>query len=174
MVGERPANVVLVGMMGSGKTSIGRHLAEMLEMSFCDTDEHVQQATGSTIGDLFAEVGEEAFRNHESAALVHCLERACVVATGGGVVLREENRLLLTRDGVYVAWLDASPEDLAARLAGVCDRPLLSGDALGTLRRLDAERRALYTAVASIRIDTTDKNPGEVCNELVAWWETCQ
>lgn len=172
MVGERPEVldvVVLVGMMGSGKSTVGQILGRRLGVQCCDTDDRVQRNAGSTIAQLFASHGEEAFREEESIALRQCLEGCGVVATGGGIVLREANRVVLGRKGIRVAWLDAQPDDLAGRLDGVVDRPLLGEDPQAALAALDHQRRPLYAQVASIRVDTTNKSPDAVCDELEAW-----
>jgi len=161
--------VVLVGMMGSGKSTVGRLLAERIGVPFCDTDEVVCEEVGTTIAEIFATMGEEAFREMEPVALAACVARSGVVATGGGVVLRESNRLLMSSNNVRVVWLDATLEGLAARLEGDSERPLLGDDTRGALVDLDRQRRPLYAQVASIRIDTTTRTPQEVCDELAAW-----
>lgn len=168
MVGERPV-VVLVGMMGSGKSTLGEMLADRLGLPFCDTDDRVQRNTGATVAGLFAAHGEGAFRDQESIALGQCLLEGGVIATGGGIVLRDDNRALLNGEGVYVAWLDAPPHELVERLEGATDRPLLGDDPLAALRSLDHQRRPLYAQVASIRVDTASKSPQAVCDELEAW-----
>ena len=169
MVGERPEVVVLVGMMGSGKSTTGQMLARRLGVQFCDTDERVQRNAGLTIARLFADRGEAAFREEESVALGQCLDEGGVVATGGGIVLREANRVLLSEAGIRVAWLDAQPTGLAARLDGVVDRPLLGDNPQAALAALDHQRRPLYAQVASFCVDTTNKSPDAVCDELEAW-----
>lgn len=169
MVGDRPDVVVLVGMMGSGKSTVGQMLAERLGVPFCDTDSRVQRNCGQSIAEVFASRGEEAFRDQESIALGECLRDGGVVATGGGIVLREDNRALLGGAGIHVAWLDASPEGLAERLEGATDRPLLGNDPRSALVSLDHQRRPLYAEVASMRVDTTNTSPEVVCDELEAW-----
>ena len=164
--------VVLVGMMGSGKSTVGRLLAERRGVAFCDTDEEVIARTRSTIPEIFARDGEQSFRDLEAAALVTCIGRAGVVATGGGVVLRDDNRVLL--GGTEVVWLDASIEELVARLEGDTDRPLLGADRRTTLVELDRQRRPLYADVASVRIEATGRTPAQICDELVAWLERAQ
>jgi shikimate kinase len=169
MVGKRPDAVVLIGMMGSGKSTIGRLLAERLGAPFCDTDEQVVQETGSTIAELFSTSGEDVFRDHESLALAHCLESGGVVATGGGIVLRESNRTMLVESRVRVVWLDASPDELIRRLSGVRDRPMLGNNPQDAIRRLDDQRRPVYAQVSSVRIDTSEKTANDVCDEIAEW-----
>jgi shikimate kinase len=161
--------VVLVGMMGSGKSTVGQLLAERLGREFCDTDEEVIRRSGTTIAEIFARDGEDVFRDLESAALVACVDRGGVVATGGGIVLRAANRAVL--GGVRVAWLDGSVSSLDARLAGDDSRPLLGTDRVEALTVLDRQRRGWYAEVSSVRIDTTARTPRQVCDELVAWLE---
>ena len=167
MVVERPSVVALVGMMGSGKTTIGRLLADRLGVAFGDTDEVVVRQANCSIAELFASSGEEAFRDLEAKALADCLDRGGVVATGGGVVLREGNRELLMRDGVYVVWLDSTIDGLHGRLSQVGDRPLLGDNPREALLHLDRFRRPLYSQVTSIRIDTTSKSPEEICDAVL-------
>lgn len=164
--------VVLVGMMGSGKSTVGRLLAERRGVPFCDTDEEVSRLRGATIPEIFAREGEQAFRDLESEALGTCIGRGGVIATGGGVVLRGENRVLL--GAAKVAWLDASIEELAARLDGDSGRPLLGTDRHATLVELDRQRRPLYAEVASVRIEATGRTPSQICDEIVAWLELGQ
>lgn len=164
--------VVLVGMMGSGKSTVGHLLAERRRTAFCDTDEEVGRRRGLTIPEIFARDGEQAFRDLESEALSACISRGGVIATGGGVVLRSENRVLL--GAARVAWLDASIEELVARLEGDSGRPLLGADRHATLVELDRQRRPLYAEVASVRIEATGHTPSQICDQLVAWLERGQ
>jgi shikimate kinase len=154
---ERERPVVLVGLMGVGKSAVGRRLAERLGRPFVDTDARVAELAGSSIAELFEHEGEDAFRARESSALVEALagRPPAVVATGGGVVLAEHNRRLLTQQATVV-WLDAPPDVLAERVGAGRERPLLAGaDPLVRLRRLDAARRHHYEAVAHLVVDAT-------------------
>jgi shikimate kinase len=169
MVGERPDVVVLIGMMGSGKSTIGRLVADRLGTPFCDTDEQVVRETGMSIDEIFSTYGENVFRDHESQALEHCLELGGIVATGGGIVLRDTNRTMLMESNVRVVWLDASPDELIGRLSGVRDRPMLGNNPQEAILRLDDQRRPAYAQVASVRIDTTEKSPNDVCEEIATW-----
>jgi shikimate kinase len=147
-------HVVLVGMMGAGKTAVGRRLAQSLGRPFVDVDVHIEGTTGHTIAELFERDGEAAFRDEEAAALTEVLNgpRGSVVATGGGAVLREDNRRLMRERGTVV-WLRARPETLAARVGSGDERPLLTGDPLGTLTRLADERAAAYADAAQLIVD---------------------
>jgi shikimate kinase len=153
--GGRPQHVVLVGPMGVGKTTVGRRLARELQRPFADADEQLELRAGRTIPVIFRDDGEQAFRRLESEVLVDLLGRPdpLVVAAGGGVVTRPENRALLGRRA-FVVWLRASPVFLAAR-ADPAHRPLLAGerDPAATLERLIAARTPLYEEVADAAVD---------------------
>lgn len=158
-------NIVLVGLMGSGKSAVGRVLAETLGRPLVDTDALVEVGAGCTIAEIFAERGESAFRDLESAVIGEAAV-ACgqVIATGGGAVLRPANREALRRSG-FVFWLDAAPNELYQRALrqGVEIRPLLAGpDPLARLRTLAESRAGAYAEAAHHRIDTTGKSPAEV------------
>jgi shikimate kinase len=165
-------HVVLVGMMGSGKTRVGQQLAARLGVRFVDSDEQIARRSGRTVREIFEADGEAAFRKLEAEALATAVESTerSVIAAAGGVVLDATNRELLRRAGTVV-WLRASPEVLAARVREGDHRPLLGNDAPGVLRRLDAERAPLYDEVASAVLDVGDLSPEEAAAriaELVA------
>jgi shikimate kinase len=147
-VAER-RHLVLVGMMGSGKTTVGRRVAAALGRRLRDSDEEVEARTGRTVREIFETDGEPAFRAEEARALAEALDdpEPGVVAAAGGVVLDPRNRARLREAGTVV-WLDATPEDLARRVSTGGHRPLLGDDPRAALRRLDAERRPLYAEVA--------------------------
>lgn len=163
-------HVALVGLMGSGKTTVGRILAERSGRPLIDTDDLVEHATGMSIAQLFTREGEAAFRRYE----VHSLARALahvepsIVATGGGIVLSEKARSLLRRDATVV-WLRASPERLAERLDGDGGRPLLQAREVGeVLAELHRHRAPLYEAVADAVIDSDGPDPIGVADEVAA------
>lgn len=150
-------NVVLVGLMGSGKSSVGRILAKTLGRPFVDTDQVVIAAAGHPIPEIFAAEGEAGFRAREARAVAEAAARdGQVIATGGGAVLAEANREALRRTGLVI-WLAAPAEELLRRalLQGVAKRPLLAGeDPLGKMQALMAEREPAYRAAAHHRIET--------------------
>jgi shikimate kinase len=150
-------HVVLVGLMGSGKTSIGRRLATRLDRDFLDADEALVEIADRSIPEIFATDGEEGFRAIEADVLEELLEhhRPAVIATGGGVVLREDNRRRLQDPATTVVWLDASPAFLSSRVQTKAHRPLLHGPETPrqVLERLHAERAPLYAEVADIVVD---------------------
>ncbi|HEX6237963.1 MAG TPA: bifunctional shikimate kinase/3-dehydroquinate synthase [Acidimicrobiales bacterium] len=148
------AHVVLVGLPGTGKTTVGRRLAKELARPFADLDEQIELTTGRTVAQLFAERGEDGFRRTETAVLRRLLGAVppLVLAAGGGVVTRPENRELLGDPGVTVVWLRAPAAFLAER-TDPSHRPLLAGDAAAALERLLTERTPLYEAVADRAVD---------------------
>jgi shikimate kinase len=149
-------HVVLVGLMGSGKSTVGRRLAEILDRDFVDADAALEAREGRSIAEIFAGDGEAAFRKAEEVVLGALLdrERPTVVAAGGGVVVADANRARLNGPGITVVWLDASPAFLASRAKAKAHRPLLAtGDPRRTFARLHAERGPLYSEVADVVCD---------------------
>jgi shikimate kinase len=159
----RGRHIVLVGAMGVGKTTVGRRLARELQRPFADADEQLELRAGRTVPTIFRDDGEDAFRRLESDVLADLLGRPqpLVVAAGGGVVTRPENRALLGRRA-YVVWLRASPGFLAAR-ADPAHRPLLAGgpDPAATLERLIDARAPLYEEVADATVDVEPFHAGD-------------
>jgi shikimate kinase len=150
------ASISLVGMPGSGKSTVGRHVARHLGLPFVDTDHLIEQRIGCSIRDYFETQGELAFRDVEQAVIDEVTQLSGhVVATGGGAVLREANRLAL-HSRTTVVYLRSSPEDLARRLRHDSHRPLLQGstDPLRRLRALFQDRDALYRGTAHFVIET--------------------
>ena len=154
-----PNGVSLVGMPGSGKSTVGRHVARQVGLSFVDTDHVIEQRIGCSIRDYFETRGEDAFRDIEQAVIDEVTQLdAHVVATGGGAVLREANRIVL-HERTTVIYLRSTPEDLARRLRHDTHRPLLHqhGGATDPLRRLRAlfhARDPFYRRTAHFVIET--------------------
>ena len=145
------AHVALVGMMGAGKTTVGRRAARLLGRPFVDADEAFIPRFGRTVAETFATVGEEGFRDREAELLgeVLAVTTPLVLATGGGAVIREANRARLAAPDVFVVYLHADPAFLASRTQAKADRFLLAGEEpLTVLTRLHAERDAWYREVA--------------------------
>lgn len=165
-------NLVLVGMMGSGKSTVGRLLAEWLERPFVDTDAEIVEDTGLSIPVFFAEHGERAFRAAEAAVIRRVSAiRGQVIAVGGGAVTDPANTTSLRSTGDLV-WLDADPATLADRLADAVDeRPLVanSDDLSGRLADLRSQREADYARDASKTIDTTGKEPEDIAEAVLDW-----
>jgi shikimate kinase len=149
------ANVFLVGMMGAGKTTVGRLLGRRLKLRFIDSDREIEARCGVKIPVIFEIEGEAGFRARESAAIeaLTALE-GIVLATGGGAVLAEPNRRCLAERGTVV-YLSARPEDLYERVRHDRNRPLLAGgEPLARLRELHLQRDPLYRSIAHIVVET--------------------
>jgi shikimate kinase len=159
-------SLYLVGMMGAGKTTVGRELATYLGYRFVDTDAVISQVTGKSITQLFADVGEEAFRQLESQVLAEVSAYTnLVIATGGGIVLRRENWSYLHHG--LVVWLDVPVELLYARLAADTTRPLLQdADPLEKLRILLEQRQPLYKQ-ADLQITVTNDTPQQLATRVL-------
>ncbi len=153
-------NVFVVGMMGAGKTTVGRLLAHQLGYGFCDTDAVIEQVARKTINQIFADDGEDAFRQLESQVLAQVsAETRLTIATGGGIVMRRFNWSYL-RHGLVV-WLDAPVEVLIARLGNDTTRPLLQeANPAQVLQRLVDQRRSLY-AQADLHIPISAEDTAE-------------
>ena len=172
-VGEvTPPTVVLVGLMGTGKSTVARKLGERLGRPVIDTDRAVEATEGRSVREIFASSGEDAFREMESRALEVALDGgSAVVAAAGGIVLRRSNRELLVaarrRGLAIVVWLRADTNSLVARTSRGAHRPLLDGDPAGTLSRLADERGALYAEVADAVVDTDDLDVDAVADAVL-------
>ena len=149
-----PENIYLVGLMGAGKTTIGRFLARRLDWLFIDTDREIERRTGVSIPTIFEIEGEEGFRKRESQVIAEISgKNAGVVATGGGSVLREENRVAMRASG-FVVYLNVPPQTLWERTRHDKHRPLLQvDDPLSKLSRLFITRDPLYRDVADLVIN---------------------
>ncbi len=162
----KKANLYLVGMMGCGKTTLGRKLAHRLGYRFLDTDALIEQTTRQSITDLFANQGEAAFREIETQVLAQVAAHTClVVATGGGIVTQRLNWSYL-QHGIVI-WLDVPVPVLASRLASDTTRPLLNGVDLGAkLESLLVERQDLYSQ-ADLRIEYEGRSVGKTCDRIL-------
>lgn len=160
-----------MGMMGSGKTSAGQIAARALGVEFFDTDDVVAERMGCSIAQFWGERGEAAFREVEKVATANLATRTAVKATGGGVVLDEDNRRILS-ESAKVVWLVAQPETLADRLESQQDRPLLASDQprLDLLVEMLAQRSTLYAEVATHQIDTEGLEIPAVSSVLEEIW----
>jgi shikimate kinase len=158
-------NLVLVGFMGTGKTEVGRLLADSLSRRLVDTDRLLEERLGKPVRDIFRDHGEAYFREMEKEVVAEVAgQRGLVVSTGGGVVLSPDNVAVLRESG-FVVWLDADVAVVEARLAGDTTRPMLLGDV--DLSAMYAERRSNYEQAAHARVDTTGKAPLVVAAEIV-------
>ena len=160
-------NLILVGPMGAGKTSIGRRLAERFGLEFVDADQAIVERTGATINAIFEHVGEAGFREREQATLAQLLAReGMLVSTGGGAVLSADNRKLMQTRG-FVVYLQVSVEAQLKRVGRDRSRPLLQcGDREQVLRDLSLHRGPLYAEVADLMLDTNGLSPGSATSAL--------
>jgi len=165
--GHAGGNIFLVGLMGAGKTSIGRLLARRLGKTFFDSDREIERATGVKIPVIFDIEGEAGFRARESRMIAELVQGGDIVlATGGGAILSAENRKLLSANGVVI-YLRAAVPDLWNRTRHDRNRPLLrTAEPLATLERLYAERDPLYREIADIIVDTGEQSLGSLAHKL--------
>jgi shikimate kinase len=161
-------NVVLIGFMGTGKSSVGKLVAYRLGFQFVDNDSIIVERAGMEITEIFANFGEATFRDYETRALesLEHLNR-CVISTGGGAVVREENRALLQRLGLVVL-LTAREEIIFDRVTRNTKRPLLStGDPRTTIAQMLQERAGAYSEAAQVTVDTSDLNREQAAEAVI-------
>jgi shikimate kinase len=161
------SNIVLFGFMGTGKTHIGQELAKKLGLIFVDMDDLIVERAGKSIPRIFAEDGEDAFREMERKLVGELArENGYVIATGGGVIKNPDNVKDLGRHGLLVC-LTASPETIFERVKDDTNRPLLNtDDKLATIRKILQEREALYATIDNM-VDTSNRTPAEIVAEIV-------
>jgi shikimate kinase len=159
----------LVGMMGSGKSTVAAALAERLGWRCVDTDSLIEQRVGQRIAALWQEQGEAAFRSRESAVIAQVAGQAGpeVVSVGGGAVLDPANREVMSGSGLVV-WLRAEVGTLATRIGTGETRPALGGDPAEGVARVDAVRRAFYQSVADVVVDVDDVAPEDLAAGIMA------
>ena len=163
------SNIFLVGMMGAGKTTVGRALAHRMKRAFVDTDRVLVERTGVPVATVFEIEGEDGFRRRESLVLREvCEEDGRVVATGGGIVLAEENRRVMRESGTVV-YLRARLESLWERTRHDASRPLLATpDPKGRLAELLLEREPLYRDAAHVVVDSGSQSASTLVNRVLA------
>ncbi len=165
---NRSNNIFLIGPMGAGKSTIGRHLAELLNKEFQDTDHEIEKRTGASIPLIFEIEGETGFRNRESSVLDDLTNKSnLVLATGGGVILSVDNRRTLHSRGVVV-YLHAPLETLLQRTRRDRHRPLLqTTDRRRTMEEILKAREPVYRQTADMVIETAHRSPASVAREIV-------
>jgi shikimate kinase len=162
---DRP--IVLVGLMGAGKTTVGRTLAKRLQLDFIDVDEEIERAAGLTVTEIFERYGETHFRKQENRVIAELLEGPPkVIATGGGAFADEATRALILQR-CFAVWLRADIETLVERVARQKDRPLLKGrDAWEALTALSRERAPDY-AQAHLKVESDGLTPEQTADRII-------
>jgi shikimate kinase len=162
-------HIVLVGMMGAGKSSVGRVLASRLDRELLDSDAMIEQRTGQTVREIWKAVGEPAYRELETEVLGEALDRPepGVIAGAGGIVLSRDNRTRLAGSDTYVVWLMADVELLVERVRNGMHRPLLDDDPEGTLRQMFADREEFYREVADAIVSVDRRSVNDVAQAVI-------
>ncbi len=159
-------NIVVTGFMGTGKTTVGERIAELLKRRFVDADDVIVERADMSIAAIFETQGEAAFRALEKEVCRDLAgERGLVIATGGGMLVDADNRAAMLASGLVVC-LDAAPEVIRERLEGATDRPLA-----GDWQALLDKRRAAYAAIP-LHVDTADKTPEQIAKEIIDLWRS--
>lgn len=162
-------NLFLIGFMGAGKSTVAQALSALYGMEVVEMDEAIEHQARMPISDIFATLGEEAFRQMETELLT-TLEpgKRLVVSCGGGVAMREVNVQAMRRCGCII-WLTAQPETILARVAGSGSRPLLEGHKdIGYIQSMMAQRQPKYEAAADVAVATDGKDAAQICNGILA------
>jgi shikimate kinase len=158
-------NIYLIGMMGSGKSTVGKTLSEKMHKPFVDLDSEIEKAAGKSISEIFDIDGEEQFRKMETKQLKQYSES--IVACGGGIVLKDENREFINENGIAILLL-ATMGELTQRLSNSGNRPLLADDNTEeALTKLWMERQIDYLETANFTIETDGKNPEELTEKIL-------
>jgi shikimate kinase len=158
--------IVLVGLMGAGKTSVGRRLAEKMNIPFVDADHEIELAAGKSISEIFADHGEDYFREGERRVITRLLENGQqVLATGGGAFMNDETRARIKDRGISI-WLKADLDVLLKRVAKRNDRPLLRDDPETVMKNLMEKRYPVY-AEANITVESRDVQHGQMVSDVV-------
>ncbi|MGH9094246.1 MAG: shikimate kinase [Acidimicrobiales bacterium] len=163
-----PDRILLVGMMGAGKSTVGRLLAERLERPYLDSDDEILRRTGRTVPEIWHAEGEAAFRREEAAALADAVAGTdpIVVSVAGGAVLDPVNRELVRRGGLVV-WLRARVSTLTGRVGDGHGRPLLEDDPVRVLAELSTQRAPVYEDLADLTVDVDDRSPDEIVDAIL-------
>ena len=162
-------HLVLVGMMGTGKSTVGRVIARKLNRPLLDSDDLVEERTGRTVREIWASEGEAAFRALETETLIATLDSTepAVIAAAGGVVLSETNRIVLAEADAHVVWLMASVDVLLERVRNGPHRPLLDDDPEGVLRKMFDDREPLYRDAADAIVSVDHRSIHDVAQAVL-------
>jgi shikimate kinase len=166
---KHPPRVLLIGMMGAGKSTTGKLLAERLGWPYLDSDDEIERQTGKTVPEIWKAEGEPAFRAEESRVLAEAAtsDGPAVISVAGGAVLDLENRAVIRRAGLTV-WLRADVMTLARRVGTGEGRPLLDGGPAAALQHLSAERAPIYAELADLVFDVDQLAPPQIVDKIVA------
>jgi len=169
-----PDNIILIGFMGAGKSTVGKLLARRLKREFIDVDSVIEEIMGMDIGQIFSKYGERYFRLVESKVVKEVLKgNGRVVACGGGVVLMADNIKALKQGGVVI-YLRVNADEIYKRLSKVANRPLLNvKDRLSRIKELLRRREPLYLKAADIIVDAGGKSPEELVDEIIKVIKGC-
>lgn len=165
---NQPERVLLIGMMGAGKTTTGRLLADRLHWTYLDSDDEIERQTGRTVPQIWEADGEPAFRAEETRVLREACtsQQPVVVSVAGGAVLDPQNREVIARAGLVV-WLRADVDTLARRVGSGAGRPLLKRGPAEALARLSKERAPLYAELANVEFDVDRMSPPQVVQSII-------
>lgn len=159
--------VVLVGVPGAGKTTIGQALAQAIGIDFDDTDQLIERREGRSVSDIFVQDGEQRFREIEREVVAKAVvDHDGVLALGGGAVLDPQSRSLLAE--LPTVWLKVDTDTAVRRVGLNAPRPVLLGNVRGQLKTLTAQREPLYTEVSNLEIDTSERSPEEIAIQIIA------
>lgn len=170
---DKLENIFLVGLMGAGKTTIGRQLAKSLRWPFYDSDKAIEERTGVDISTIFEFEGEDGFRDREEKMILQLTQmKGIVMATGGGVVIREKNRNQLKKNG-FLVYLQCPIDKILERTKHDLQRPLLQTDnPRGRLETLLSQREPLYSTIADLIVDTGNLQSKEVVIKIINAYDT--
>lgn len=161
-------NILLIGFMGAGKTTVSKELSKMTDMKEIDMDAYIVKKEGMDITEIFDKFGEEYFRKKETECLIEIMkENNCIVSCGGGVVVKDEN-VEYMKNGGKIVLLTATPETTLERVKNSTDRPILNGNMnVEFIAKLMEKRKERYLAVADIIVETDNKSVKDICNEIL-------
>ena len=167
---DTPQMIVLIGLMGSGKTTVGRALAKRLKLVFSDSDDAVEKIAKRSVREIFENQGEDIFRKLESQALGELCDAKSptVLAVAGGAIISQSNRDLLQKNAKCIVWLDAPTPTLISRTGRGKHRPLLDGDPVGSLNKMRLDREHLYQSLATHHLVTQSQTIDEVVERIIS------